>query len=140
VIRGLFDWSQKPEEEHGTWLVRRPRVEAILERDTAVNTLSVIPSVGPKTAKELLTRLGNIRNVANATEEQLMDIKGIGPERASVIARTFSEEWQGGINSARAKQDRSTDEDYARVRNDRRRHRSGVQRNKGKDTAKTQKD
>jgi len=51
-----------------------------------------IPSVGQATAKLLAQHFPRFEDLMNATEEELMRIKGIGPETARAIVKYFSDE------------------------------------------------
>lgn len=47
--------------------------------------VSALPAVGPVLAKELLKTFGSIRGVANASDEQLRAIEGVGEKKAKTI-------------------------------------------------------
>ena len=55
--------------------------------------LLAIPGLGPARSRLLLSKLGSLKRVAIATESQLAEIKGIGPELARVIFRHFHEKY-----------------------------------------------
>ncbi len=52
--------------------------------------LSGIPGIDSKIAERILEKFGNLRNVANASITQLMEVKGIGQELALRIYRVFN--------------------------------------------------
>jgi DNA ligase (NAD+) len=51
-----------------------------------------IPDVGWVTAENLARHFGDVDRLANATQEEIMDCEGIGPERAEAIAEWFADE------------------------------------------------
>ena len=50
-----------------------------------VYVVSSLPGIGAKTANNLLKHFGSVRGVMNASEEQLMDVDGVGEKRAGEI-------------------------------------------------------
>jgi DNA ligase (NAD+) len=51
-----------------------------------------IPDVGWVTAQNLARHFGNVDRLAAATQEEIMECEGIGPERAEAIAEWFADE------------------------------------------------
>ena len=51
-----------------------------------------IPDVGWITGRNLALHFGNVDALMNATQEELVECEGIGPERAEAIAEWFSDE------------------------------------------------
>jgi DNA ligase (NAD+) len=51
-----------------------------------------IPDVGWVTAQNLARHFGNVDRLAEATQEEIQEVEGIGPERAEAIAEWFSDE------------------------------------------------
>jgi DNA ligase (NAD+) len=51
-----------------------------------------IPDVGWVTAQNLARHFGNVDLLAEAAQEQIEDVEGIGPERAEAIAEWFADE------------------------------------------------
>ena len=47
--------------------------------------LTMAPSIGPKTARKLIKKIGSARAVLNVTEDSLMKIKGIGPNLTKAL-------------------------------------------------------
>jgi DNA ligase (NAD+) len=50
-----------------------------------------IPDVGWVTAQNLARHFGSIQRIADATQEDIQEVDGIGPERAEAIAEWFSD-------------------------------------------------
>jgi DNA ligase (NAD+) len=50
-----------------------------------------IPDVGWRTAQSLVRHFGSIDRLAEATQEDIMEVEGLGPERAEKIVEWFSE-------------------------------------------------
>jgi DNA ligase (NAD+) len=51
-----------------------------------------IPQTGWVTARNLAAHFGSIDNLAEATQEEIQEVEGIGPEKAEAIAEWFSDE------------------------------------------------
>src|SRR5213082_1786499 len=51
-----------------------------------------IPDVGWVTAQSLARHFGSIERIADASQEDIQDVDGIGPERAEAIAEWFSDD------------------------------------------------
>jgi len=61
-----------------------------LRRNRALTTgLIAVPGLGPARSRLLLQKIGSLKRVAAAGEEELAKIKGIGPELARVVYRHF---------------------------------------------------
>ncbi len=60
---------------------RRPKGKAKLQNFI----LQGLPGIGPKKAKQLIEKFGNVQSVINAEKEELMKIPGIGEETARMI-------------------------------------------------------
>jgi len=50
-----------------------------------------IPDVGWVTAQNLARHFGSVERLADATQEEIQDVEGIGPDRAEAIAEWFSD-------------------------------------------------
>ena len=51
-----------------------------------------IPDVGWVTAQNLARHFGSVDRLAAASQEEIMECEGIGPERAEAIAEWFADE------------------------------------------------
>jgi ERCC4-type nuclease len=49
--------------------------------------------VGPKLAKALLEHFGNVENVVNANERELLEVNGMGKKRAKSIRNVLKAEY-----------------------------------------------
>jgi DNA ligase (NAD+) len=56
-----------------------------------------IPDVGWVTAQNLARHFGSADRLANASQEEIIEVEGIGPERAEAIAEWFSDEANGSL-------------------------------------------
>ena len=56
--------------------------------------VAAFPNIGLQTAKTLLEHFGSIKNLVNATEEQLTALKGIGDKTAQQLVKMFEEEYK----------------------------------------------
>ncbi len=55
--------------------------------------VSAFPNIGVQTAKLLLEHFGSIKNLVNASEEQLLELKGVGDKTAQMLVKMFEEEY-----------------------------------------------
>jgi len=56
--------------------------------------VAAFPNIGTQTAKTLLEHFGSIKNLVNATEAQLTELKGIGDKTAKQLVMMFDEEYR----------------------------------------------
>jgi len=66
-----------------------PKPEKPDPGEYAVALVEALPGVGRTRAKTLLAHFGSVRAIANASTEQLMEVKGIGKGSAERIASIF---------------------------------------------------
>ena len=53
-----------------------------------------LPNIGPKLAKELLKEFKTVKNVVNASEEDLQKVDKLGEKKAKEIQETLSKEYE----------------------------------------------
>lgn len=53
-----------------------------------------LPNVGPVLAKQLLRHFGSIDQLAQATEEELCAVEGVGEKKAKEIVNVFTRRWR----------------------------------------------
>ncbi len=58
--------------------------------------VSAFPGIGPALAKPLLEEFGNIKNIVNASIEDLKKVEKIGEKKANEIQRVLTEDYQEG--------------------------------------------
>jgi ERCC4-type nuclease len=75
--------------ERPKMLARKP----IKLSDSQENVIAGVPGISIKTAKLLLNSMGNVKSIANATKEELMDIPNIGEKTASEIVKVMGSEY-----------------------------------------------
>lgn len=80
-------------------LVRLPKAERIKisDEDRKLYITASLPSIGPKRAKDLLTKFGSIRSLANAEVGELTEIRGIGGTIAPMIHKVLNEKYLGEV-------------------------------------------
>ncbi|MBS1263613.1 MAG: 3'-flap repair endonuclease Xpf [Methanonatronarchaeales archaeon] len=61
-----------------------------------IRLVSSVKGVGPGTARRILEGFGTVEAIASAEAEELMEVSGVGEERARSIVRVFSEKFGGG--------------------------------------------
>ena len=84
-------------EYEGFGEISAAKVVASIERSKAQPFARVlyglnIPQVGWVTALNLARHFGSVDRLKDATQEQIQEVEGIGPDRAEAIAEWFSEE------------------------------------------------
>jgi Fanconi anemia group M protein len=55
--------------------------------------IEMLPMVGPKLAKALLNHFGNVDNIVNANEKELLEVEGMGNKRAKAIRSIIENEY-----------------------------------------------
>jgi len=70
-----------------------PKRKATGLADLQRRVVEMLPGCGMVMAREMLQRMGSVRRIANATTEDLREIRGIGSSRASEIHRVFEAEY-----------------------------------------------
>lgn len=61
-------------------------------RNSQVNFLCSLPSVGPHLAKRLLETFGSVTSTFNASEKELISVEGIGKNKAKKLFEFFNKE------------------------------------------------
>jgi Fanconi anemia group M protein len=56
-----------------------------------------LPNVGLNLAKELLKHFKSVKNVVNASEEELKKVDGVGDKKAKAIKDATENEYQGNL-------------------------------------------
>ncbi len=64
-----------------------------------------LPLVGPNMAKELLKRFGSVKNIVNASDDELMKVEKIGKKKAEMIMKVINEVYEEDIAGALHTQD-----------------------------------
>jgi Fanconi anemia group M protein len=81
----LFLIAQREEGDRGARKLH-PRKSYRSGTEEIEYVISAFPGVGLKSAHLLLERFGSIQGIANATEEEIRSVKGIGEKTAHRIA------------------------------------------------------
>lgn len=63
--------------------LRAQKPELLLDKKAFV--LEGIPGVSPKIARELLSHFGSVKEIVNATEKELLQVKGLGKKKVRDI-------------------------------------------------------
>lgn len=64
--------------------------------ETAIHSLSMIPGISYKKAKQLLEEFGSIKKITSLEKEDLKSIEGIGPKTADLIWNTLNFDFRAG--------------------------------------------
>jgi ERCC4-type nuclease len=67
-----------------------PKRKAINLADLQRRIVEMLPGCGVAMARDLLQYFGSIRRIANATEGELSNVRGVGPKKASGIFKAFN--------------------------------------------------
>lgn len=87
-INQLYEHRQRIGEKPGPLLSHKAK-----KIETQKNhLLRALPGIGAKSAKALLNRFGNIKNIVNASEKELLDVTGIGKKTAEKIQNVLKED------------------------------------------------
>lgn len=68
--------------------LRAQKPELLLDKKSFV--LEGIPGISPKIARELLSHFGSVKEIVNATEKELLQVKGLGKKRVKDILSVLS--------------------------------------------------
>jgi len=89
-----------PRSSEGLYLLQRVRDEAHRfaityhrakrSKALAVSELDAVPGLGPARRATLLRHFGSVRKLADATEEEIAELPGIGPRLASAVLAALS--------------------------------------------------
>lgn len=66
----------------------KPKGKTLSKNQIAI--VEMLPLVGPKMARTLLENFGTIENLFNASEEDLLQIEGLGKKKANVIRKALT--------------------------------------------------
>ncbi len=66
----------------------KPKGKTLAKNQLAI--VEMLPLVGPKMARTLLMNFGTIENIVTATEEELLQIEGLGKKKAHLLRKAFS--------------------------------------------------
>lgn len=91
IMAKIAEMEQSQEKREPKILGRK---RAFTRAEWQVLVLSSIPGVGPKIAKQLLKKFGNVRAVANASIEELKEVDKIGKKKAEKIHEVLTEEFK----------------------------------------------
>lgn len=86
-INQLYEHRQRVGEHIGPLLSYKAKKISTQK----LHVLRALPRVGAKSAKALLDHFGNIKNVINASEKELLDVPGIGEKTAKKIKDVLSQ-------------------------------------------------
>ena len=86
IIKKIFDQLKEQKEE----IVLRHGYRPKRLKNLHLFILQGFPGVGAVMAKRLLDRFGTIRNVMNASGDDLMKVEGVGAKMAERIIRTIN--------------------------------------------------
>lgn len=64
--------------------------KSLTPSQTCRSIVEMLPMVGPKLARNLLNHFGNVQNIVEANERELLEVPGMGKKRAKLIKEIFS--------------------------------------------------
>jgi len=56
--------------------------------------VSAFPTIGPLTSRRLLEHFGSVKNLVNASQEDLVALEGIGEKTASLLVEMFEKKYE----------------------------------------------
>lgn len=86
TARFIFTILQKKEKENSLNISRK----SLSKNEQIQFIIEGFPGIGPKTAKKLLEKFKTIKNIANASQEQLNEVIGKKAEIFKLIEETYS--------------------------------------------------
>jgi hypothetical protein len=96
IARRLAQWYYTTRDPSHEWIRQRGRPEFIsLDPlySEAVWMLCSAPGIGPVTAEALLKEFGSVSAVVQATEKELVKVKGVGPRTAASLYKVLNQRW-----------------------------------------------
>ena len=97
TIKTVYEWTQK-EEQHGAWIKRLSKTTILNKPDILVEILSKFPSMGEKTAKEVLKQRGTLQSAFTSAIEEpkklLKEVRGMGKVRVDGLRKTLLREYK----------------------------------------------
>lgn len=88
LARMLFHAAQREQSEKKANPLRVEK-RAFTDTDCQRFIVESLPGVGPELARRLLEKFGRVENVFTATEEELMQVEGMGEQRAEAIRKVM---------------------------------------------------
>ncbi len=73
-------------------LLKKRKSQTVKQRQEFL--IETLPGIGPQTSKNLLKNFGTIKNLVNANEEELMQVKKIGKTKARQIKKVLEEKYE----------------------------------------------
>ena len=90
----VFWLAKKEQQEHGRGLAIRVGKKSKDENRLAEQIVCGLPGVSTTICKRLLKRFGTVENVFSASEEELMEVEGIGKKLAKGIRSVLEIDWK----------------------------------------------
>jgi Fanconi anemia group M protein len=92
----LIGIANREQMERGDFAIRGTK-KSLSFRDAQQFVVEGLPNVSSVLAKRLLEHFGSIKGIANASLEDLMEVKGIGKRIASKIIEVIEAEWNENL-------------------------------------------
>ncbi|MEM3791221.1 MAG: ERCC4 domain-containing protein [Candidatus Micrarchaeaceae archaeon] len=85
----IFKLAEREQKEEILPRIRGTK-RAFTKEEWQLFVVSSLPGIGPKLAKRLIERFGSIKNIVNATAEEIMEVDKIGIKKAKEICEVLS--------------------------------------------------
>ena len=79
-------------QKHALRIYPKKKTHTISQAQRAI--IETFPMLGPKMAKILLEHFGNVENIINAKQEELLKVDGMGDKRAKTIRNVIESEYK----------------------------------------------
>lgn len=88
AIHHMAEWSERDEQVSSLLSRGGPKPDKwgkLTDRATAIHVMSGIPMIGPELAARIFDTFGKVPLQWTVTEEELREVKGLGPKRAKSL-------------------------------------------------------
>jgi len=91
ILDALYEWWQKPYEDHVGHLAMKREQDVVLARASVLRRVAAqLPGIGWKRSRDVAESFTSVGNMARATEEEWLAIDGIGKETAKKVVKAIS--------------------------------------------------
>ncbi len=96
--RLVYSFARYEQKGRGKALPVFAKKKALSFDKMQLAVLESMPLVGPKYARLMLAHFGTLKNAMNATRGELMQVKGLGEKRATIISNLLEKPYEGSTD------------------------------------------
>ena len=104
--------AKREQSEDDSYWSMHPNKRIATIKEIQEYIMSAFPGIGMTLSKPLLKELGSIKNIVNASREELEKVSMIGPKKASLISEVVNSKYENddaNVNSIRHDKKASSD-------------------------------